>query len=89
VETQDPGAAAALAGAAAMDEVLDAAGIGTPGLYHGDGPATWAVISEGLRRGRDVRVGLEDVLTLPDGSPAGGNAELVATVVAMARRAAR
>ena len=39
-----------------------------------------------LARGRDVRVGLEDVLTLPDGRLARDNAELVATAVVLTRR---
>ena len=33
--------------------------------------------------GHDVRVGIEDVLTLPDGRTAANNAELVATAVAL------
>jgi uncharacterized protein (DUF849 family) len=39
------------------------------------------VIRQGLRLGHDVRVGLEDVLTLPDGTTARGNADLVAAAV--------
>jgi uncharacterized protein (DUF849 family) len=39
-----------------------------------------------LARNDDVRVGLEDVLTLPDDRPARDNAELVATAVALASR---
>jgi uncharacterized protein (DUF849 family) len=33
------------------------------------------------RRGYDTRIGLEDALTLPDGSAAKGNEELVAEAV--------
>ena len=44
----------------------------------------WPVIEAMLARGRDVRVGLEDVLTLADGRPARDNAELVAAAVALA-----
>lgn len=67
-----------------IDAALDAAGVTAERLHHGFGPATWAVVGQGLERGRDVRVGLEDVLTLPDGSVAPGNAELVAAAVALA-----
>ena len=48
-------------------------------LHHGMGPATWAVLERAAALGRDIRVGLEDVLTLPGGEIAPGNAELVAT----------
>jgi len=85
VETQESEPGAAVADAAAIDALLDAGGVLAPRLYHGDGPATWAVIGAALRQGRDVRIGLEDVLTLPDGSVAADNAQLVATAVAMVR----
>jgi uncharacterized protein (DUF849 family) len=41
------------------------------------------VLAAGAVAGYDVRVGLEDVLELPDGRPAAGNAELVAAAVAL------
>jgi len=68
-----------------IDAALDAAGIAVDRLHHGFGPPTWAVIRQGLRLGRDVRVGLEDVLTLPDGAIARGNADLVAAAMDLAR----
>jgi uncharacterized protein (DUF849 family) len=73
---QDPDEAVATA--AAMDELV--APLGPPLLHHGYLGATWAVIDAALARGRDVRVGFEDTLDLPDGSRAAGNAELVAEV---------
>jgi uncharacterized protein (DUF849 family) len=66
---------AAVRAAAEIDRRLDPAG--PPRLHHGMGPATWAVIDVAATLGHDIRVGLEDVLTLPDGRPAAGNAELV------------
>jgi len=54
---------------------------GVPQLWHGYGARTWEVISAGAATGVDVRVGLEDVLVLPDGRPAANNAELVAAAV--------
>jgi hypothetical protein len=42
------------------------------------GEHTWQVIAAGAQAGHDVRVGLEDVLVLPDGQTAADNAELVA-----------
>ena len=49
-------------------------------LLHGEGTSSWPVLAEAVRRGLDVRTGLEDVLVLPDGRPAEDNAQLVATV---------
>ncbi|HTU85736.1 MAG TPA: 3-keto-5-aminohexanoate cleavage protein [Solirubrobacteraceae bacterium] len=52
-------------------------------LWHGYGERTWEVLAAAVAEGVDVRVGLEDVLVLPDGSVAAGNAELVAAAVAL------
>lgn len=64
--------------AAAISELVPA---GIPQLWHGFQERTWEVIEAGAARGVDVRVGLEDVLTLPDGTVAANNAELVAAAV--------
>jgi uncharacterized protein (DUF849 family) len=56
---------------------------GVPQLWHGSGDRTWEVISAAGKAGVDVRVGLEDVLVLPDGRTAADNAELVAAAVAL------
>ncbi|MGO9488981.1 MAG: 3-keto-5-aminohexanoate cleavage protein [Solirubrobacteraceae bacterium] len=57
---------------------------GVAQLWHGYGAATWEVISAGAAAGHDVRVGFEDALVLPDGSPADSNAQLVAAALALA-----
>ena len=54
---------------------------GVPQLWHGYREQTWEVISAAGAAGIDVRVGLEDVLALPDGRVAADNAELVATAI--------
>jgi uncharacterized protein (DUF849 family) len=54
---------------------------GVPQLWHGYGELTWEVIAAGAAAGHDVRVGLEDVLTLPDGRFADSNAQLVEAAV--------
>lgn len=54
-----------------------------PVLLHGEGASAWPVLEEAVRRGFDNRVGLEDILALPDGTPAEGNADLVRTARAM------
>jgi uncharacterized protein (DUF849 family) len=63
--------------ALAIDRALDDMGVGAPRLHHGVGRATWAVVAQGARLGREVRVGFEDVRTLPGGQPAPDNAALV------------
>jgi uncharacterized protein (DUF849 family) len=74
----DDGAEAAMA----IARLLPA---GVPQLWRGYGERTWEVIRAGIEHGHDVRVGLEDVLTLPDGTVAASNAELVAAAVALTR----
>jgi uncharacterized protein (DUF849 family) len=54
---------------------------GVPQLWHGFGQRTWEVVAAGAAAGHDVRIGLEDVLALPDGRVAPDNATLVASAV--------
>jgi uncharacterized protein (DUF849 family) len=50
-------------------------------LWHGHDERTWQIIAAGAAAGFDVRVGLEDVLLLPNGHVAADNAELVTAAV--------
>ncbi|WP_129259834.1 3-keto-5-aminohexanoate cleavage protein [Streptomyces sp. M3] len=52
-------------------------GLAAPVLLHGEDGGAWPVLRAAARLGLDTRVGLEDVLVLPDGSAAGDNAALV------------
>jgi uncharacterized protein (DUF849 family) len=54
---------------------------GVPQLWHGYGQRTWEVVATAAAAGYDVRVGLEDVLVLPDGRPAPNNAALVTSAI--------
>jgi uncharacterized protein (DUF849 family) len=83
IEVEDTDGTAAVESAWAIDDALDAVGIGAPRLHHGYEDATWAVIEAALARGRDVRIGLEDTLTMPDGSVVPDNTALVAAVAAL------
>lgn len=56
---------------------------GVAQLWHGIGERTWEVLSAAAAARVDVRVGLEDVLVLPDGRVAADNAELVAAAVGL------
>lgn len=64
---------------ASAGRLVDALGPdpGVPVLLHGEEAAAWPVLAEAGRRGLDARIGLEDTLVLPDGTPAPDNAALV------------
>jgi uncharacterized protein (DUF849 family) len=55
-----------------------------PQLWHGYGERTWEVLAAAAISDVDVRVGLEDVLVLPDGRTAEDNAELVVAAIELA-----
>ncbi|MEW2811484.1 3-keto-5-aminohexanoate cleavage protein [Streptomyces massasporeus] len=55
---------------------------GRPVLLHGEDGGAWPVLRLAGRLGLATRIGLEDVLVLPDGEPAGSNAHLVAAGLA-------
>jgi len=85
VEPLDADPAEAVAHAAAMEQLLVAAGITLEQVHHGDGLASWAVSTRALARGHGIRTGLEDTTVLPDGRPAADNAALVRTAAAIGR----
>jgi len=69
-----------------VDDAHDVAELvptGVPQLWHGYGEKTWQVMAAGATAGHDVRVGIEDVLILPDGRTATSNAELIAAAVSL------
>lgn len=66
--------------AVVLDEihaVLDRADVLPPRLQHGEEDTAWLALEDAVRRGVDTRIGLEDVLVLPDGTRAADNAALV------------
>ncbi len=48
-----------------------------PILLHGQDSSAWTILAMAAARGLDTRIGLEDVLHLPDESPADSNADLI------------
>jgi len=54
-----------------------------PILLHGMDVTCWPVLSRAVQLGLDTRIGLEDTLVAPDGSPAADNAELVRLALAV------
>jgi uncharacterized protein (DUF849 family) len=78
IEPLDADPETAMQHAARMEGIVMSAGIRVEQVHHGYDIACWAVNRRGLDRGHGIRTGLEDVTLLPDGTPAGDNAELVA-----------
>jgi uncharacterized protein (DUF849 family) len=89
IEPLEEDFSAALENLEQMEGLLARSGIGIPRLVHGAGTAAWRMLEAALARGYETRIGLEDVLTLPDGSPAPGNAALVAAAKKIAARLGR
>jgi uncharacterized protein (DUF849 family) len=81
VEPRSENADEAVAMARDVDAALDRVFVRAPRLHHGVGPATWAVLDAAVPIGREIRIGMEDVLTLPDGRRAPDNAALVVETV--------
>lgn len=77
VEPVDVSAADAVGVVDNIHRALDRLGLTTPRLQHGDGEATWVLLSDAIRRGLDTRIGLEDTLYEPNGARTAGNAALV------------
>jgi uncharacterized protein (DUF849 family) len=71
-----------------IEALLRSAGIALPIILHGLNRTAWDFIEVAALRGYGTRIGFEDVLTLPDGSVANGNGDLIAAAVKRAGRAA-
>ncbi len=84
IEPGEEAADLALVTAEQIIHCLDIASIRRPRLLHGYGAATWPVLWAALQRGYDTRIGLEDTLTMPDGSLAKDNAALVSLAIRQA-----
>jgi len=63
-----------------IDQLGDGGGSAST-LLHGEGTSAWPLLAHAHRRGLQARIGLEDVLHLPDGRPAPDNAALVTAAV--------
>jgi uncharacterized protein (DUF849 family) len=64
-----------------LDAFLDRAALKIPRLTHGYLQTVWPFVDAAAALGHDCRVGFEDTLTMPDGTPAPSNAALVAEAV--------
>lgn len=77
IEAQEDDLHAARANAAAISTILDHAGVELPRLLHGLNAPAWELVRDAIAHAYDTRVGLEDMLHLPDGTLAADNAALV------------
>lgn len=77
IEPQAQELDAALRTVEEIEAVLDSAGVALARLLHGLDRTAWPLIGTAAARGYGTRIGFEDILTLPDGSPAPTNAALV------------
>ena len=68
-----------------IETILETGKVEVPRVLHGTEATSWQIMDEAITRGYGVRIGLEDTLSLPDGSIARGNVELVAEAVRRAR----
>jgi len=77
----------AVAAADAVLARLDAAGYRGERLLHGEEEACWPLVAHAGRLGLPTRIGLEDTLLRPDGTPATDNADLVRHALTVWQRA--
>ncbi|GAA3658385.1 3-keto-5-aminohexanoate cleavage protein [Microbacterium marinilacus] len=77
VEPIDQSRTTALATIEHLHQALDLCELRSPRLQHTEDDSGWTVVADALKRGLQTRVGLEDMLTLPDGTRVESNADLV------------
>jgi uncharacterized protein (DUF849 family) len=82
-EPREQVTADAMASVAEAEAVLDEAPVRVPRLLHGVDATAWPLVSAARARGYDTRIGFEDTLTLPDGTVASDNGELVRAAMAL------
>lgn len=78
IEPQDAMLEAALMNIQSIEALLDRAENQIPRLLHGLDTTAWDLVREAINRRYSTRVGLEDMLMLPDGTPAQNNTALIA-----------
>ena len=81
-EPREQVAADAMATVVLTEAVLDSAAVRAPRLLHGVNATAWPLVDAAGARGYATRIGFVDTLTLPDGTVAGGNGELVRAALA-------
>lgn len=86
IEIIEPSEADAIAQYEATMEALGDAGVRGPFLVHGTDANAWLMLARALEDGYDTRVGFEDMMHQPDGSPARSNTALLEAALSFTRR---
>jgi uncharacterized protein (DUF849 family) len=73
----------AVAGVGFLEAFLNRAGVKIPRLLHGYNSTAWDFIGLAAARGYDTRIGFEDTVMMPDGTPAAGNGEIISEAVTL------
>jgi uncharacterized protein (DUF849 family) len=84
IELAEENMPAALTTLELIEAVLNRVKLKLPRLLHGENVTAWELVKVAVARGYDTRIGFEDVLTLPDGTYADGNASLIAAACQIA-----
>lgn len=84
IEPEDEDTQDAIDHARRIAAAIRDAGVTVPLLYHGYDETAWPVVQAAIEDGCEVRVGFEDMLTLPGGQTAADNVSMVRTARAMA-----
>ena len=87
IELAEESMPAVLANLELIEAILNGVKLKLPRLLHGENVAAWELIKLAVARHYDTRIGFEDVLTLPDGTYADGNASLIAAACQIAAAA--
>jgi uncharacterized protein (DUF849 family) len=66
-----------------LERVREVSSDHIPVLVHGEASCAWPALRHAVALGLQTRIGLEDVLTLPDGTPAPDNAALISAARAI------
>lgn len=77
IEPEDEDVDVAIEHTRRMAAAIREAGVTAPLLYHGDDASAWPLVRLALLDGAQVRVGFEDMIDLPDGTPAADTADMV------------
>jgi uncharacterized protein (DUF849 family) len=64
-----------------LEAFLNRGNVNIPRLLHGYNARAWDFVGLASARGYDTRIGFEDTATMPDGSPAAGNGQLISEAV--------
>lgn len=87
IELAEESMPAALATLELIESVLNRVKLKLPRLLHGENVTAWELVKVAVARDYDTRIGFEDVLILPDGTYADGNASLIAAACQIAAAA--